>query len=62
VANSYRFPRTVEQGRAERPQGAGCIGPACVLELGRIRLQDRAPALLGDARVARLYMGMSSVG
>ena len=33
-----------------------------MLELGRIRLQDRAPALLGDARVARLYMGMSSVG
>jgi ABC-type branched-subunit amino acid transport system ATPase component len=31
---------------------------ACVLELGRIRLQDRAQALLGDARVARLYMGM----
>jgi branched-chain amino acid transport system ATP-binding protein len=31
---------------------------ACVLELGRIRLQDRARALLGDARVARLYMGM----
>jgi branched-chain amino acid transport system ATP-binding protein len=32
---------------------------ACVLELGRIRLQDRAQALIGDARVARLYMGMS---
>jgi branched-chain amino acid transport system ATP-binding protein len=32
---------------------------ACVLELGRIRLQDRAQALLGDARVARLYMGVS---
>jgi branched-chain amino acid transport system ATP-binding protein len=31
---------------------------ACVLELGRIRLQDRAEALLGDARVVRLYMGM----
>jgi branched-chain amino acid transport system ATP-binding protein len=31
----------------------------CVLELGRIRLQDRAEALIGDERVARLYMGMS---
>jgi branched-chain amino acid transport system ATP-binding protein len=31
----------------------------CVLELGRIRLQDRAMALIGDERVARLYMGMS---
>ncbi len=35
---------------------------ACVLELGRIRLQDRAQALLGDARVARLYMGMGGAG
>ena len=32
---------------------------ACVLELGRITLQDRAQALLGDQRVARLYMGMA---
>jgi branched-chain amino acid transport system ATP-binding protein len=32
---------------------------ACVLELGRIRLQDRAQVLIGDERVARLYMGMS---
>ncbi len=32
---------------------------ACVLELGRIRLQDRAQALIGDERVARLYMGVS---
>lgn len=31
---------------------------ACVLELGRIRLQDRAQALISDERVARLYMGM----
>jgi branched-chain amino acid transport system ATP-binding protein len=31
---------------------------ACVLELGRIRLQDRAEALTSDQRVARLYMGM----
>jgi branched-chain amino acid transport system ATP-binding protein len=31
---------------------------ACVLELGCIRLQDRAQALIGDERVARLYMGM----
>jgi branched-chain amino acid transport system ATP-binding protein len=31
---------------------------ACVLELGRIRLQDRAAALIGDERVARLYMGL----
>ena len=31
---------------------------ACVLELGRIRLQDRAQTLIGDERVARLYMGM----
>lgn len=31
----------------------------CVLELGRIRLQDRAQALIDDERVARLYMGMS---
>ncbi len=28
-----------------------------VLELGRARLQDTAAALLGDERVARLYMG-----
>jgi branched-chain amino acid transport system ATP-binding protein len=33
---------------------------ACVLELGRIRLLDRAQALIGDERVARLYMGMGS--
>jgi branched-chain amino acid transport system ATP-binding protein len=32
---------------------------ACVLELGRIRLQDHAATLMGDERVARLYMGMS---
>ena len=32
---------------------------ACVLELGRIHLADRANALIGDERVARLYMGMS---
>jgi branched-chain amino acid transport system ATP-binding protein len=31
---------------------------ACVLELGRIRLQDRAAVLIGDERVARLYMGL----
>ena len=31
---------------------------ACVLELGRIRLQDRASTLIGDERVARLYMGL----
>ena len=31
---------------------------ACVLELGRIRLQDRAAALMSDERVARLYMGV----
>ena len=30
---------------------------ACVLELGRIRLRDRAETLIGDERVARLYMG-----
>jgi branched-chain amino acid transport system ATP-binding protein len=30
---------------------------ACVLELGRIVLEDRAAALIGDQRVARLYMG-----
>jgi branched-chain amino acid transport system ATP-binding protein len=35
---------------------------ACVLELGRIHLQDRAQALLGDARVARLYLGMGGAG
>jgi branched-chain amino acid transport system ATP-binding protein len=32
---------------------------ACVLELGRISLQDRAQTLLDDQRVARLYMGMA---
>lgn len=31
---------------------------ACLLELGRIRLQDRAQALIGNERVARLYMGV----
>jgi branched-chain amino acid transport system ATP-binding protein len=30
---------------------------ACVMELGEIRLEDQAPALIGDPRVARLYMG-----
>jgi len=35
---------------------------ACVLELGRISLQDRAQALLADQRVARLYMGMAGAG
>ncbi len=29
-----------------------------VLELGRIALEDRAAALIGDARVTRLYMGV----
>lgn len=40
-------------------KGLAASDRACVLELGRIRLQDRAAALLGDERVARLYMGMS---
>ena len=31
---------------------------ACVLALGRIQVQDRAQALIGDERVARLYMGV----
>jgi branched-chain amino acid transport system ATP-binding protein len=35
---------------------------ACVLELGRVSLQDRAQTLIGDERVARLYMGMSGAG
>lgn len=30
---------------------------AYVMELGEIRLEDAAPKLIGDARVARLYMG-----
>lgn len=30
---------------------------AYVMELGEIRLEDAAPALIGDPRVARLYMG-----
>ena len=47
-------------GRAERQEGARAASDrACVLELGRITLQDRALALLGDQRVARLYMGMA---
>ena len=29
-----------------------------VLELGKVRLEDRAQALLDDERVAQLYMGM----
>ena len=29
----------------------------CVMELGRIRLEDRAANLIGDERVKRLYMG-----
>jgi ABC-type branched-subunit amino acid transport system ATPase component len=29
-----------------------------VLEQGRVRLEDRASALIGDERVARLYMGV----
>jgi branched-chain amino acid transport system ATP-binding protein len=36
-----------------------CSDRGCVLELGRIRLHDRAAALIGDERVARLYMGKS---
>ena len=31
---------------------------ACVLEFGRIRFQDHAATLMGDERVARLYMGL----
>lgn len=31
-----------------------------VMELGRIRLEDRASALIGDERVTRLYMGRRS--
>jgi hypothetical protein len=27
------------------------------MELGEIRLEDAAPALIGDPRVARLYVG-----
>jgi branched-chain amino acid transport system ATP-binding protein len=30
---------------------------AYVMELGEIRLEDKAPALIGDPRVAKLYMG-----
>lgn len=30
---------------------------AYVMELGEIRLEDAAPALIGDTRVTRLYMG-----
>jgi len=30
---------------------------ACVLDLGRIKLTDRAANLLDDPRVASLYMG-----
>jgi branched-chain amino acid transport system ATP-binding protein len=30
---------------------------AYVMELGEIRLEDAAPALIGDPRVARLYVG-----
>ena len=30
---------------------------AYVMELGEIRLEDAAPALIGDPRVAKLYMG-----
>jgi branched-chain amino acid transport system ATP-binding protein len=37
----------------------GASDRACVLELGRISLEDRARALLDDQRVARLYMGMA---
>ena len=32
---------------------------ACVLELGRIHMTDRANTLICDERVARLYMGVS---
>ncbi len=31
----------------------------CVMELGEIKLEDAAARLIGDARVARLYMGGS---
>lgn len=31
-----------------------------VLELGRVQITDRAAALIGDARVGRLYMGQRS--
>ncbi len=30
----------------------------CVLEIGQIALEDRAATLIGDERVARLYMGV----
>jgi branched-chain amino acid transport system ATP-binding protein len=35
----------------------GASDRAYVMELGEIRLEDAAPALIGDPRVARLYMG-----
>jgi branched-chain amino acid transport system ATP-binding protein len=28
-----------------------------VLELGRMRMQDRAQAILGDPRIGRLFLG-----
>ena len=33
---------------------------ACVLELGSVRLQDGARELMGDERVARIYMGVNA--
>ena len=33
-----------------------------VLELGQVQLQDRARALIDDARVAQLYMGVRAAG
>ena len=32
----------------------------CVLELGQIKLEDEAQAMIGDERVVRLYMGRGS--
>ena len=29
----------------------------CVMELGGLRIQDRAANLIGDERVAKLYLG-----
>jgi branched-chain amino acid transport system ATP-binding protein len=46
----------VEQNVKKALAASDC---ACVLELGRVSLQDRAQTLIGDGRVARLYMGMT---
>jgi len=57
LANNGKAILMVEQNVKKALEAAD---RAFLLELGRIRLQDRAQALISNERVARLYMGIRS--